>query len=46
MKNIQYIASILLLCSYFGMVGCANTAKGMHEDWREGTQKIANSTND
>jgi predicted small secreted protein len=44
MKTIHYIASIIVLCSY--LVGCANTANGIHEDWREGTQKVANSTND
>ena len=46
MKIINYIASILILCSYFSLMGCANTANGIHEDWRQGTQKIANSTND
>jgi predicted small secreted protein len=44
MKIINVVASLLLICSFVVLSGCANTANGMHQDWRDNTQKIANAT--
>ena len=39
------LISLCVLCAIITLTGCANTANGIHEDWREGTQHIANATN-
>ncbi len=46
MKIFNRIVSLLILCSVISLYGCANTGEGMHEDWKQNTQKIANATND
>jgi predicted small secreted protein len=45
MKIVNRMVALVLVCSVVGLVGCANTANGIHQDWKHGTQKIANATN-
>lgn len=44
MKPIHRIVLLIVCCNFLALTGCANTANGMHQDWRSNTQKIANAT--
>jgi predicted small secreted protein len=44
MKTTHVILSLLLCCSFVALTGCANTANGIHADWKQDSQSVANST--
>ena len=45
MKIINIVMAALVLSSVIALAGCENTARGMHQDWRSGTQGVANTIN-
>ncbi|MDR3477661.1 MAG: hypothetical protein P4M14_06490 [Gammaproteobacteria bacterium] len=44
MKTIHLFLSVLIFCGFMAVSGCGNTAHGMHSDWQQNTQSIANAT--
>jgi predicted small secreted protein len=45
MKNFKLIMVFCILVNTFLLGACQNTANGMHQDWRNDTQSVANSIN-
>jgi predicted small secreted protein len=44
MKIKKFLAVFIILGNLLNLAGCSNTATGMHDDWRNNTQKVANAT--
>ena len=45
MKTINIILSVSIILIALTTAGCTNTAQGIHADWQQGTQKIADDIN-